>query len=196
MVFTIGIIVANVPEGLLATLTMALTITSLRMAAKNVLVKHIETVETLGSVTVIANDKTGTLTQNRMTVRHAVFDSSEVHVVPRGRSYSEVSTKNSEIKILIHGNESVLDKDVFTVDNNKGDVPNCVSNDTFEDLILCAALCNHAKFLRRDKSILQRKTTGDASKSALLKFSYSHHSFDELCSEYPEVAFVQMDKIQ
>ena len=44
MVFTIGIIVANVPEGLLATVTVALTITSLRMAAKNVLVKNVETV--------------------------------------------------------------------------------------------------------------------------------------------------------
>lgn len=68
IVFAIGIIVANVPEGLLATVTVGLTITAQRMAAKQVLVKNLEAVETLGSTTVIASDKTGTLTQNRMTV--------------------------------------------------------------------------------------------------------------------------------
>ena len=62
-----GIIVANVPEGLLATITVALTISAKNMSVNNVLVKNVETVETLGSVTVIASDKTGTLTQNNMT---------------------------------------------------------------------------------------------------------------------------------
>ena len=62
VVFMIGIIVANVPEGLLATVTVALTITALHMADKSVLVKNVETVETLGAVTAIASDKTGTLT--------------------------------------------------------------------------------------------------------------------------------------
>ena len=65
VIFMIGIIVANVPEGLLATVTVALTITALRMADSNVLVKSNLIVETLGSVNVIASDKTGTLTQNR-----------------------------------------------------------------------------------------------------------------------------------
>lgn len=68
MVFVIGIIVANVPEGLLATVTVGLTITAKRMATKNVLVKNLESVETLGSTSCICSDKTGTLTQNRMTV--------------------------------------------------------------------------------------------------------------------------------
>ena len=54
LVFGIGIIVANVPEGLLATVTASLTLTSLRMAEKNVLVKNLEAVETLGSTTCIA----------------------------------------------------------------------------------------------------------------------------------------------
>lgn len=64
----IGIIVANVPEGLLATVTVGLTITATRMAENNVLVKNLESVETLGSTSCICSDKTGTLTQNRMTV--------------------------------------------------------------------------------------------------------------------------------
>jgi sodium/potassium-transporting ATPase subunit alpha len=67
--FAIGIIVANVPEGLLPTVTLALAMGSQRMARKKALVKTLTSVETLGSVTVICTDKTGTLTQNRMKVR-------------------------------------------------------------------------------------------------------------------------------
>jgi len=74
LVFLIGIIVANVPEGLLPTVTVCLTITAKKMAKKFCLVKNLEAVETLGSVSTICSDKTGTLTQNRMTVSHMWFD--------------------------------------------------------------------------------------------------------------------------
>jgi sodium/potassium-transporting ATPase subunit alpha len=68
VIFAIGIIVANVPEGLLVTVTVALALTARRMAGKFVLVKNMEAVETLGSTSCICSDKTGTLTQNRMSV--------------------------------------------------------------------------------------------------------------------------------
>lgn len=74
LVFMIGIIVANVPEGLLATVTVCLSLTSSAMFQKNVLVKNMESVETLGSTTCICSDKTGTLTQNRMTCAEVLFD--------------------------------------------------------------------------------------------------------------------------
>ena len=69
LVFAIGIIVANVPEGLLPTVTLAMAMASRRMARRHTLVRHLASVETLGSTSVICTDKTGTLTQNRMEVR-------------------------------------------------------------------------------------------------------------------------------
>jgi P-type Ca2+ transporter type 2C len=68
-VFAIGIIVANVPEGLLPTLTLALAMGVRRMSRRKALVKRLSAVETLGSTTLILTDKTGTLTENQMTVR-------------------------------------------------------------------------------------------------------------------------------
>ena len=66
LVFMMGIIVANVPEGLLPTFTLSLAMGSLRMAQKNVLVKGLNAVEALGAVHVICTDKTGTLTRNQL----------------------------------------------------------------------------------------------------------------------------------
>lgn len=74
LIFMIGIIVANVPEGLLLTITLSLALTAKKMAEKFVLVKNMESVETLGSTTCICSDKTGTLTQNKMTVSHMFYD--------------------------------------------------------------------------------------------------------------------------
>lgn len=71
LTFAIGIIVANVPEGLLPTVTLALAAGAQRMARRNALVRHLPSVETLGSASVICTDKTGTLTLNRMAVRRA-----------------------------------------------------------------------------------------------------------------------------
>ena len=67
-IFAIGIIVALVPEGLLPTLTLALAMSTQRMAKRNALIRHLPSVEALGSATVICTDKTGTLTQNRMEI--------------------------------------------------------------------------------------------------------------------------------
>src|SRR5690348_6060400 len=72
-IFSIGIIVAMVPEGLFPTLTLALVLAAQRLAKRNVLIRHLGSVETLGSATVICTDKTGTLTENRMRAQELLL---------------------------------------------------------------------------------------------------------------------------
>lgn len=76
----IGIIVANVPEGLLITVTVCMALAAQRMAARRVLVKNLQSVETLGSTSCICSDKTGTLTQNKMSASHLFYNGKVIDV--------------------------------------------------------------------------------------------------------------------
>ncbi|XP_045149961.1 potassium-transporting ATPase alpha chain 2 [Echinops telfairi] len=140
IIFLIGIIVANVPEGLLATVTVALSLTAKRMAKKNCLVKNLEAVETLGSTSIICSDKTGTLTQNRMTVAHLWFD-NRIFVADTSEDHSN----------------QMFDQ----------------SSGTWASLAKIITLCNRAEFKTGQESvpIMKKIVVGDASETALLKFS-------------------------
>ncbi|MDX1795772.1 MAG: cation-transporting P-type ATPase, partial [Hydrogenovibrio sp.] len=84
-IFALSLIVANVPEGLLPTITLSLSLASQRMAKRQALIKNLNSVETLGSATVICTDKTGTLTQNEMTAKVVYLaDGSEVSISGNG----------------------------------------------------------------------------------------------------------------
>lgn len=148
--FAIGIIVANVPEGLLGCITISLSITARRLADRCVLVKDLEAVETLGCTSMICTDKTGTLTMNKMTVEHLWFN-GRVHV-----------GKNK----LFANSESELEYDPKELG--------------FKTLHECAIINCEAEFqtgdvpisvLMQDKNnFMDANTSGDATETAFIKF--------------------------
>ncbi|ETO28972.1 Na+/K+ -ATPase alpha 2 subunit proprotein, partial [Reticulomyxa filosa] len=146
VVWLIGIIVANVPEGLLAEVTVSLTVTANRMLEKNVQVKNLESVETLGSTSVICSDKTGTLTTNVMTCMHVVIDMKE-------RECDTASPLQA------------IEGDFYdeTIHKTK------VRRPDFLRLVRCAAVCNNAEFIGDEID-----KTANATEAAMVKFAFGH----------------------
>ena len=188
LIFAIGIIVANVPEGLLPTVTLALSLASRRMASRNALIKNLESVETLGSTTVICTDKTGTLTQNRMVVNSLIVGfESLVPKIPAdlekrvAEQDAEESTKQG-IAGKVKGSGT---KRVYVVESPIWD-PKKVP----PALIKVAGLCNNAT-LRE----LPTGYTGDPTEGALLVFANSFQDIKALQSDYPRLKEFPFDSI-
>jgi calcium-translocating P-type ATPase len=104
--FAIGLLVANVPEGLLPTITLALAVGVRRMAKRRALVKKLTAVETLGSTDVICTDKTGTLTEGRMTATSLWQDGATVEIADgKARAAGAVAEL---LRVAVHCNNATL----------------------------------------------------------------------------------------
>lgn len=141
-IFTIGIIVAFVPEGLLPTVTLALAMGTQRIARRHGLIKRLSAVETLGCTSVICTDKTGTLTQNEMTVCDLWLPGRQCTVT--GVGYAP------EGQLLEHGQPLALPVDA--------DV---------RQLLAAAGLCNDARILPPNAVHTQWAILGDPTEAAL-----------------------------
>ncbi len=141
-IFALGMVVAFIPEGLLPTVTLSLAMAVQRMSKRNALVKKLSSVEALGSTTVICTDKTGTLTQNEMTVNHLWLAGKEYEV--SGVGYGP------EGDILANGRKVTAKED-----------------EDMRLLLTGAALCSNARLLPPNEESARYTVLGDPTEACL-----------------------------
>ena len=159
-IFGIGIIVAFVPEGLLPTVTLSLAMGVQRMARRHALIKKLSAVETLGSTTVICTDKTGTLTQNEMTVRKLWVGGRELDVT--GYGYEPAG------QVEEGGRAAAREQ------------PDIVA------LLTAATLCNNARLLAPNGDSGRWSILGDPTEGALVVAAHKYGlAPEQLAARYP-----------
>ena len=165
----VSVAVAIVPEGLPAVVTITLALGAQRMLARKALIRKLPAVETLGSVTVICSDKTGTLTENKMTV--VVMDVA-------GHSVDLTETMSNDGAIQVGAGES----------NRKVES----GGEALNLLAIGGALCNDAKLVEQNEG--QFHTLGDPTEGAMVAASAKlGHWKDTLDEALPRVAEVPFD---
>ncbi|MGC9517942.1 MAG: calcium-translocating P-type ATPase, SERCA-type [Methanomicrobiales archaeon] len=159
----VALAVAAIPEGLPAIVTISLALGVKRMVKRHAVIRQLPAVETLGSTNIICSDKTGTITQNQMTVREIYANNTLIQVT--GEGYEPDGT------FLKKGEE-------------------LESPDNIELILMAGALCNDAKLVRNEKwEIIGDPTEGallvSAEKAGLIK--------DDLNSKYPRIDELPFD---
>ncbi|HOI40572.1 MAG TPA: cation-transporting P-type ATPase [Methanobacterium sp.] len=168
-IFAIGLTVANVPEGLLPTVTLALAASVQKMARKNALIKRLSSVETLGSTNIICTDKTGTLTKNEMTVRKVWLPCEIIDVT--GAGYSPEGE-------FLHKGKPINHREIMEL----------------ELLMRSATFCNDSKLVEPDETGGKWKIIGDPTEAALLVAAKkSGFNWEEQLEKNPRIIELPFD---
>lgn len=168
LLFGTSVAVAAVPEGLPATVTIALAIGVQRLARKNAIVKQLSATETLGSTTVICSDKTGTLTKNEMTVKEIYFNDHEASVHGVGYEPSGYVNIQKGGKTLVTIGEEHRPYDDYEITRRELQHIENEDQELFEPLkrfMSTAALCNNASLNKKEG---KWRVLGDPTEGALL----------------------------
>lgn len=167
-IFAMGMIVAFIPEGLLPTVTLSLAMGVQRMAKRNALIKRLSAVETLGCTTVICTDKTGTLTQNEMTVSNVWLEGAQLEVT--GVGYNAAG-----------GN----------ILQNRQPAQNSAA---LRELLSAAALCCNARLVPPNEENARYTVLGDPTEAALLVLAQKGNlTLEGLTSSLPRLRELPFD---
>jgi len=170
LIFATSVAVAAVPEGLPATITIALAIGVQKLAKQNAIVKQLSSVETLGATTVICSDKTGTLTKNEMTVKEIYFDRYNASV--RGVGYDphgSIHIEHTDQSCVTIGTVTDPNEDYEcerkNIETMAGEHPEMYG--TLELLLLAAGLCNNADVVNNNAANTTTNQNADAETADL-----------------------------
>ena len=180
LIYAIGLIVGNAPEGLLVTVTVSLTLAAKRLASKAVLAKNLQSVETLGSTTTICSDKTGTLTQNRMTIENLWYDLKIAKGINKEKFEKEperytgqkleYDTKSPGF-VILHESAIISSDAIFDVGlpSDKQELLAKIKEKALQE-IETKKVTEKWKADLAKKLWLERPVVGDASETAIVKF--------------------------
>lgn len=161
--FAIGIIIANVPQGLMPTLTLALSMAVQRMARRKALIKKLSSVETLGCTNVICTDKTGTLTTNQMSVSRIWINDKTIEIT--GSGYDPNGS------FLHQGNALPAE---------------ALNSDNLELLLQIGVLCNTANLIPPTETQNYWSIIGDPTEGALLTLAKkAGFSIEDIRKRFP-----------